>query len=121
MIGDEAERDVEVLRAVDVSDGKVRLGQKLLNLDADGVSGPSKLFVRRHDMNVGPVGEAATNGTLEGTVRRVRTFGPIQRADIALTGGDTMVEIDAPRDRNLAAGDLVSLEPRRYRIFAGRE
>ena len=111
-----------IVLPVDVSNGQVRLGDKLLNVDAEGVSGPSKLFVRRHDMNVGPVGEAATHGALEGTVRRVRTFGPIQRADIALSGaGDTMVEIDAPRDRNLATGDLVSLQPRRYRIFAGRE
>jgi sulfate transport system ATP-binding protein len=111
-----------IVLPVDVSDGKVRLGDKILNVDAGGVSGPSNLFVRRHDMTVGPVGEAATNGALEGTVRRVRTFGPIQRADIALTGSaDTLVEIDAPRDRNLATGDLVSLQPRRYRIFAGRE
>ena len=111
-----------IVLPVDVSDGKVRLGDRILNVDADGASGPSKLFVRRHDMTVGPVGEAATNGALEGTVRRVRTFGPIQRADIALSGdGDTLVEIDAPRDRHLATGDLVSLQPRRYRIFAGRE
>jgi len=107
-----------IILPVDVSDGQVKLGKKILNVDANGASGPSKLFVRRHDMHVGPVGE----GAFEGTVRRVRTFGPIQRADIALNGdGDTLVEIDAPRDRNLAAGDVVSLQPRRYRIFAGRE
>jgi sulfate transport system ATP-binding protein len=107
-----------IVLPVDIADGHVKLGNKVLNVDAHGVTGPSKLFVRRHDMQVGPVGE----GAFEGTVRRVRTFGPIQRADIALNGeGDTMVEIDAPRDRTLAAGDIVSLQPRRYRIFAGRE
>ncbi len=104
-----------IVLPVDVRDGQVKLGNKLLNVDAGAAFGPSKLFVRRHDMQVGPVGE----GTFEGTVRRVRTFGPIQRADIALSGeGDTLVEIDAPRDRNLAAGDAVSLQPRRYRIFS---
>jgi sulfate transport system ATP-binding protein len=111
-----------IVLPVDVCDGHVKLGGKVLNVDAGGASGPSKLFVRRHDMHVGPVGQGSAEGALEGTVRRVRTFGPIQRADIALTGdGDTLVEIDAPRDRNLAAGDVVSLQPRRYRIFAGQD
>ena len=29
-----------------------------------------------------------------------------------------MIEIDAPRDGMLRAGDIVGLQPRRYRIFA---
>jgi sulfate transport system ATP-binding protein len=99
------------------SDGQVRLGERPLNIDAGGASGPSQLFVRRHDMQIGAVGE----GALDGTVRRVRTFGPIQRADIALSGDDTLVEIDAPRDRPLTTGDAISLQPRRYRIFAAEE
>ena len=53
-------------------------------------------------------------------MRRVRALGPIQRADIALiaNGGETLIEIDAPRDRELKAGEVIGLEPRRYRIFA---
>ena len=45
-------------------------------------------------MQVGPVG----SGSLEGTVRHVRTFGPTQRAEVALCGGEgkTFIEIDAP-------------------------
>jgi len=104
-----------IVLPIDVQDGQVKLGRTRLNVDACGASGPSKLFVRRHDMRIGPAGE----GALEGTVRRVRTLGPIQRADIALSGDDRLVEIDAPRDRPLTAGDAVSLQPRRYRIFAG--
>jgi sulfate transport system ATP-binding protein len=75
------------------------------------------LFIRRHDMRVGPAG----SGALEGAVRHVRTFGPIQRAEIALSAGEgaTVIEIDAPRDRELRAGDIIGLQPRRYRIFAG--
>jgi sulfate transport system ATP-binding protein len=93
----------------------VRLDGKALNIGADGAAcGASKLFVRRHDMQVGPAG----SGVLEGAVRHVRTFGPIQRAEVALAGGDTVIEIDAPRDRELRAGDVVGLQPRRYRIFA---
>ena len=105
-----------IVLPVDVQGGQVKLGARALNIEAGGAAGPSQLFVRRHDMAIGAVGE----GALEGTVRRVRTFGPIQRADIALDGGDTLVEIDAPRDRPLTTGDSVSLQPRRYRIFAGQ-
>jgi len=102
---------------VEVRDECVRLGGKALNISADGApSGASKLFVRRHDMQVGPAG----NGGLEGAVLRVRTFGPIQRAEVALSAGrgDTTIEIDAPRDREIQAGDVIGLQPRRYRIFA---
>jgi sulfate transport system ATP-binding protein len=67
-------------------------------------------------MQVGPAG----SGALEGAVRHVRTFGPIQRAEIALSAGEgaTVIEIDAPRDRELRTGDIIGLQPRRYRIFA---
>jgi sulfate transport system ATP-binding protein len=89
----------------------------VLNVAADGVPcGPSKLFVRRHDMQVGPVG----SGVLEGAVKRVRSFGPTQRAEVALSPdhGGALIEIDAPRDRELRAGEMIGLHPRRYRIFA---
>jgi sulfate transport system ATP-binding protein len=107
-----------IVLAVEVCDGGVKLGGKPLNIAPDGVgSGASKLFVRRHDMQVGPAG----SGIFEGAVRRVRTFGPIQRAEVALSGAETVIEIDAPRDRELQAGDIVGLHPRRYRIFAGQD
>jgi len=85
---------------VQVDGGVVRLGDRPLNLAADGlVSGASKLFVRRHDMLVGPPG----SGAFEGAVQHVRNFGPVQRAEVALSGGET-IEIDAPRDRDCAPG-----------------
>jgi sulfate/thiosulfate transport system ATP-binding protein len=108
-----------IVLPVEVRDGSVELGGKPLNISADGVtSGASKLFVRRHDMAIGPAG----SGAFEGAVRHVRTFGPIQRAEVALSAGEgtTIIEIDAPRDRELQPGDIVSLHPRRYRIFAGQ-
>ena len=83
----------------------------------DGAApGASQLFVRRHDMQVGPAG----SGALGGAVQRVRTFGPIQRAEIALSAdqGATVIEIDAPRDRPLQSGDIIGLQPTRFRIFA---
>ncbi|WP_426426389.1 TOBE-like domain-containing protein [Bradyrhizobium genosp. A] len=100
---------------VQVEGGVIRLGDRPLRLAADGLApGASRLFVRRHDMLVGPPG----SGAFEGAVQHVRNFGPVQRAEVALSGGET-IEIDAPRDRELRAGDTIGLEPRRYRIFAG--
>ncbi len=109
-----------IVLPVDVSGGSVRLGGRPLNIAAGGAaSGAAKLFVRRHDMQIGPAG----TGPLEGAVRHVRSFGPIQRAEVALSGseGKTVIEIDAPRDRELQAGEIISLQPRRYRIFAAHD
>ena len=109
-----------IVLPVDVSGGAVRLGGRPLNIAAGGAtSGAAKLFVRRHDMQIGPAG----TGSLEGAVRHVRSFGPIQRAEVALSGSDgkTVIEIDAPRDRELQAGEIISLQPRRYRIFAAHD
>ena len=100
---------------LEMRDGKARFAGQPLDLDAaDMASGAARLFVRRHEMQVLPAGQ----GALQGTVQRVRSFGPVQRAEIALAADGTLVEIDAPRDRVLASGDRVGLQPRRYRIFA---
>jgi sulfate transport system ATP-binding protein len=100
---------------VQVADGGVQLGGEKLSLAADGVrSGDSRLFVRRHDMQIGPAGA----GAFQGEIMHVRSFGPVQRAEVVLSHGKTVIEIDAPRDRELRAGEVVGLNPRRYRIFA---
>jgi len=100
---------------VQVTDGSVELGGRKLKLSANGVrSGASKLFVRRHDMQIGPADAAA----LQGEIMQVRSFGPVQRAEVVLSQAKTVIEIDAPRDRELRAGEIVGLNPRRYRIFA---
>ena len=109
-----------IMLPVDVRDGRIRLGDKLLDLEPqDARPGPSKLFIRRHDFSLGPVG----SGALEGAVTHVRAFGPMHRADIVLNtaGHDILIEIDAPRDRDLKPGDIVGLQPRRYRIFAAQD
>jgi sulfate transport system ATP-binding protein len=105
-----------IVLPVNVSDGRVWVGDQALNIKPNGAApGPSQLFVRRHDMQVAPPG-----GGLRGSVRYVRTFGAIQRADIALSAGDgeTLIEIDTPRDRQLKLGDVVELQPTRFRIFS---
>lgn len=106
-----------IVLPVNVSGGNVILGEKPLGIEPNGaVSGPSQLFIRRHDLAVQAPGSTA----LEGAIKRVRAFGPIQRADIALNtpGEETLIEIDAPRDRELKVGEIIGLQPRRYRIFA---
>ncbi|CCD89309.1 sulfate/thiosulfate ABC transporter, ATP-binding component [Bradyrhizobium sp. ORS 285] len=104
-----------IMLPVEVAGGAVHLNGRPLDIVAEGAAaGASTLFVRRHDMLVGP----ADSGTLHGAVTHVRSFGPVQRAEIALTEGST-IEIDAPRDRDLRIGDRVGLKPRHYRIFAG--
>src|SRR6201981_591848 len=101
--------------AVDVAGGEVRLGVASLPLTAQGLaSGPSRLFVRRHDMQVSPAGA----GVLQGSVARARSFRPVQRAEVLIGSARHAIEIDAPRDQELRPGDVVGLNPRRYRIFA---
>ena len=65
-----------------------------------------------------------------GRQRRVRGRGapcphlrpdPARRSRAVGGEGNTVIEIDAPRDRELQAGDIVSLHPRRYRIFAAQD
>jgi sulfate transport system ATP-binding protein len=100
---------------VKVADGVIELGGEKLDLSAQGVRpGDSRLFVRRHDMQIGP----ADAGALRAEVMHVRSFGPVQRAEVALSLGKTVIEIEAPRDRELRTGEIVGLNPRRYRIFA---
>jgi sulfate transport system ATP-binding protein len=108
-----------IVLPVQVDEGRVRLDGRVLNIAGDGARcGPSKLFVRRHDMHVGPPG----SGVLEGAVKRVRSFGPTQRAEVVLSSGKgTLIEIDAPRDRELRAGEVIGLHPRRYRIFTEQD
>ena len=71
-----------IVLPVEIRDGRILLGDKVLELYSAGRGprGRSKLFVRRHDLAIGPLG----SGALEGAVRHVRAFGPIQRAEIGL-------------------------------------
>src|SRR5258707_4203138 len=73
-----------IVLPVEICNGYVRLGGKALNIAADGApSGASKLFVRRHDMQVGPAG----SGALEGAVRRVPGLLAVPPAGMGLSQG----------------------------------
>jgi sulfate transport system ATP-binding protein len=94
------------------------MGDTPLSLAADGLaSGRSTLFIRRHDVQV----SHGAGGALQGAVTRVRSFGPVQRAEIMIADAALPIEIDTPRDWELRPGDVVGLRPRRYRIFAAQD
>jgi sulfate transport system ATP-binding protein len=101
---------------VEVRDGVVQFADRPLpDIAANGLTtGASRLFVRRHDMQVGPAG----SGVLEGEVMHVHRFGAVQRAEIVLSQGQAVIEIDTPGDRELVPGEIIGLRPRRYRLFA---
>jgi sulfate/thiosulfate transport system ATP-binding protein len=103
---------------VQVGEDCVQLDGEKLDITPDGARpGASRLFVRRHDMQVGSAGA----GVLQGEIAHVRSFGPVQRAEVVLSRGKMVIEIDAPRDRELKPGEIIGLNPRRYRIFAAPE
>jgi len=108
-----------IMLQVQIEGRSVLFEGKPLYLDYDGaVSGAAKLFVRRHDMRV----VAAGCGVFDGQVIELRNFGPVQRVDVRVRGTaeGPPIEIDAPRDYVLKPGDVIGLQPGRYRIFAGR-
>jgi ABC-type sulfate/molybdate transport systems ATPase subunit len=84
-----------VVLAVEIDRGEVRFHGQPLNISAlNAAQGPSKLFARRHDVLIGPAG----GGPLQGAIRHVRSFGPIQRLEVALSDDEKdVIEIDAPR------------------------
>jgi sulfate/thiosulfate transport system ATP-binding protein len=105
-----------IMLPVECAGGTVHLNGRPLDIAADAsAAGASTLFVRRHDMLIEPAGSAP----LQGAITHVRSFGAVQRAEVALAEGKTTIEIDTPRDRDLRIGEVVGLKPRRYRIFAG--
>ncbi|HEU4372584.1 MAG TPA: sulfate ABC transporter ATP-binding protein, partial [Telluria sp.] len=70
-----------IVLPVVVDDGAVRLNGARIDIAPEGeLCGPSQLYVRRHDLLIGPAG----SGALRGEVMQVRSFGPVQRAEVAL-------------------------------------
>jgi sulfate/thiosulfate transport system ATP-binding protein len=111
-IGESAELPVRV------ENGALLLGNQPLGLDAQGApSGAARLFLRPHDISIAPAGI----GGLEGTVRAIRRFGATNRIDldVPLDGGHTMVEAALGAGEAPRIGDVVTVQPERYRVFAG--
>lgn len=103
---------------VQVEDGAVRIGERRLRLDAQGApSGPARLFVRPHDIEIAPAGTDA----LQGEVLAIRRFGPTHRVDVQVpvAGGHATVEAAISAGYTPLVGDLVGIIPERYRVFPG--
>ena len=110
-----------IVLPVEVDQGCVRLGGKSL-----GIAAALTGFLARPNCLSGVMicrwGRSAAARLKE----RSAMSGPLGRPSApksALCGGEgkTFIEIDAPRDRTLQAGDVVGLRPQRYRIFAAQD
>ncbi|MGQ4275180.1 sulfate/molybdate ABC transporter ATP-binding protein [Terrihabitans sp. B22-R8] len=100
------------------TNGAILVGAEKLGLDAQGTpSGPARLFVRPHDIEI----RAPGAGALTAQVRAIRTFGPTNRVDldIPVDGGTATLEAAFTAGHTPRVGDVVGLVPERYRIFAG--
>ncbi len=89
-------------------------------------AGPGKMYVGRERCHFFSVGAGDSIGApgimkafLRGEITRVSGLGAARRVEVALKAGAEahLVEIDAPRDLTVVAGETVGLLPRAYRIF----
>jgi sulfate transport system ATP-binding protein len=105
-----------------VEDGQLHLGEHALALgsasgDAGG-NGKAVAFVRPHEFDLVP-GWSAGDG-LPATIVRVVSVGPSAQIELSRLDGER-IEVTIARDTfqplGLGEGDLVSLRPRRIRIF----
>jgi sulfate/thiosulfate transport system ATP-binding protein len=55
--------------------------------------------------------------SLHGEVRGIHGIGPARRIDVALSGAQTVIEVDAPRSQPCAIGQMLHLRPAQYRLF----
>ncbi len=109
-----------IVLPVDVAGDAVRLDGRPLNIPATGAaSGAAKLFVRRHDMADRP-GRHRRAGRRDPPCPLVRPD-PARRGRAVRRRGQDRDRDRRPRDRELQAGEIVSLQPRRYRIFAAQD
>ncbi len=105
-----------IVLPVEVRDGSVRLGGKALNIGVRRRASAAPQNCLSAAMTCRSARPAAARSRA-----RCAMSGPSARSSAPksrLSGGETVIEIDAPRDRELRAGDIVGLQPRRYRIFA---
>jgi sulfate transport system ATP-binding protein len=101
-----------------VEGGQVRFGRQLLDIDRQGVAdGRAALFIRPYDVAILSEPGAAA---LQGNVTRVHGLGAARRVEVVIKadGESHLVEIDAPRNLKIEAGQAVGLMPTAYRIFS---
>jgi len=98
-----------------VRDGEAWFEDRRLAIEArECEAGPSRLFMRPHDIEMAEAG----TGTLAGTVTLVRRNGGGRRVELAIGKGAHRVEIEVPAEIAPAVGSEVAFRPRRWRIYA---
>jgi sulfate transport system ATP-binding protein len=103
---------------VAIEAGAVRFGGRPLDLPSNGLpDGSASLFIRPYEI---AIVAPSRDAVLGGTVTRVHGIGPARRVDVVVRDGarEHLIEVEAPRDREFAAGQAVGLQPRDYRIFS---
>jgi sulfate transport system ATP-binding protein len=99
---------------VRVEQGKVWLDEKPLDLLASDVpSGPAKLFLRPHDVDV----VENEPGSILGEVSVLRRHAGLRRVDLEVGSRRDRIEIELPADLNLSLAQTVAFRPRHYRLY----
>ncbi|MCC6736283.1 MAG: sulfate/molybdate ABC transporter ATP-binding protein [Bauldia sp.] len=98
-----------------VRDGEAFFEDERVSLPVrDCEAGPSRLFIRPHDIDV----VADGGGTFSGNVTMVRRNGGGRRVELAIGSGGHRVEIEVPAEVAPAIGSTISIRPRRWRVYA---
>jgi sulfate transport system ATP-binding protein len=102
-----------------IQQGKVTFEGEPLEMDAQNMpDGTATLCIRPYDI------EVLTNSFgkgLHGRVNRIYGLGPAKRAEIVLKGSsgkERLIEVSAPSNRTIGLGQIVSVVPTVYRLFA---
>jgi sulfate transport system ATP-binding protein len=99
---------------VRVDQGKVWLDEKPLDLPPGDVpSGPARLFLRPHDVDV----VDTDTGAISGAVTVLRRHAGLRRVDLEVGTGRNRIEIELPADLSLDLAKTVAFRPRRYRLY----
>lgn len=102
---------------VAIQGGRVHFAGQALGIDAQGApDGDAALLARPYD--VGIVSDAGQSA-LRGRITRIHGLGAARRIEVVVRSGseDHLIEIDAPRELAVEAGQVVGLSPKVYRIF----
>ena len=104
-----------------VHEGKAFVGALEIDLPGSRSSGPAKVFVRPHELDI----ETEANGgsSLAGIVKHITPSGSVMRVLISVSDGGQELNVDLPPKRsaelNLKKGDAVFVAPRKARVFDG--
>ncbi|MCO4317016.1 sulfate/molybdate ABC transporter ATP-binding protein [Phyllobacterium sp. 21LDTY02-6] len=98
---------------LEAAKGELRLAGKPIGLAGGEADGATVLYFRPHDVEIVTDGSAA----LAGTVVASRRVGASRRAELAIDGSDTLVEIGIDAEHPANVGDHIAFRPKHWRAF----